>query len=527
MSDSNDRSGGPTDQHLSRRQLLSGAGAALGAAFLMPDQVSARLSALGSEEENRARQRLNDAIVFTNTTVVTGDAHRPPLVDVALAVSGDRIAAIGPTDSVLAQYPGAEVIDGRNKALLPGVMNCHAHLSATIARGFNEDFGFPNRAGLDVSPGSLLSTEERTLMSVIAAVESIRCGATTVVQYTGGIAPEAEALANTGLRWVFAEAANDRIDGTVMSPERLAASETPRFSESMREAGMQRIQDLFSAWHGHDDGRVQVFPSVVHTENASPELLQAVRAFAEEHDLGYTIHLNQTHAEVDYMLRYHGVRPTEYLYQHDFLGPRLFAAHARYADEREIELLASTNTIVAHQAAMAANRGVSPPIPALREAGCTICLGTDNNNNDMFAVMKVAMLTERIRRGGDDEHPGLLPQPEDILQDAALGGAHAIQQPDDLGLLEVGRKADIIVLDTLKPHLVPHGRVLSVWLHNGQPSDVESVMVDGEFIMRDHRVLTVDEEAIVAEANSVGRRVWDEVQGANPVTPPGRTMSWG
>jgi cytosine/adenosine deaminase-related metal-dependent hydrolase len=358
-------------------------------------------------------------------------------------------------------------------------------------------------------------------MSMIAALESIRCGATTVVEFTSRIASEAPELARTGLRWVFAEGVNDREGGGVMSPERLQASESPRFSAEARDAGLQRVDDLFSAWHGRNDGRISVFPAVVHTENASPELLGAVRAFAEGHDVGYTIHMNQTHAEIEYMMRYHGVRPAEYLYQHDFLGPRLFAAHARYVDENEIELLGRTRTVVSHQAAMAANRGVSPPIPALRAAGCTICLGTDNNNNDMFAVMKVALLTERIRR--DDEHPGMLPQPEDILRDAALGGAHAIQQSDTLGLLEVGRRADLIVLNTRKPHLVPAGRILSAWLHNGQPSDVESVMVDGQFIMRDHRILTVDEEAIVAEADRVGRRVWDEVERAGPVEPPGRT----
>jgi 5-methylthioadenosine/S-adenosylhomocysteine deaminase len=474
-----------------------------------------------ADADAQTRSSANDPVVFTNTTVVTGDANRAQLRGVALAVSGGLIAAIGPTDTVLPQFPDAEVIDGRNKALLPGVVNCHAHLAATVARGFNEDFGFPNRSGLPVSPASLLSEEERTLMAVMAALESIRCGATTVVEYTSRIAPEAEELARTGLRWVFAESVNDREGGGVMSPERLAASDTPRFSAEMREDGMQRIDDLYSAWHGRNEGRISVFPAVVHTENASPELLQAVRAYAEERDLGYTIHLNQTHAEIDYMMRFHGVRPTEYLYQHDFLGPRLFAAHARYVDEAEISRLAATGTIVSHQAAMAANRGVSPPIPALREAGCRICLGTDNNNNDMFAVMKVALLTERIRR--NDEHPGLLPQPEDILQDGALGGAYAVQQADSLGLLEVGRKADLIVLNTLKPHLVSHGRILSAWLHNGQPSDVESVMVDGEFIMRDHRILTVDEESLVAEADRVGRRIWEEVERAAPVVPPGRT----
>lgn len=501
---------------MTRRQLLIRAGATLGASLLLPG-----VACSNDEQTENDRQPTNTTFVFTHTTVVTGDANRAALKDVALAVKDGIIAAIGPTDELLQEFPDAEVIDGRNKALLPGIINCHAHLSAAIARGFNEDFGFPNRAGLKVGPESLMSTEERALMSMMAALHSIRTGTTTVVEYTSRIQSEATELVKTGLRWVFAEGVNDRVGATVMSPESFAASSTPEFSAKLREEGMQRVEDLYSAWHGKNKGRIMVNPAVIHTENASPELLHSVRGFAEKHNLSYTIHLNQTHAEINYMMKYHKARPAEYLYQHDFLGPRLVAAHARYVDENEIALLGKTKTIISHQAAMAANRGVSPPIPALREAGCTICLGTDNNNNDLFAVMKVAMLTERILR--NDEHPGLLPQPEDILQDAALGGAQAIGMGKTLGLLEVGRKADLIVLNTKQAHLVPSGRILSAWLHNGQPSDIESTMVDGEFIMRDHKILSVDEASLIAEADKVGQRIWSQVQQANPVVPPFRT----
>jgi cytosine/adenosine deaminase-related metal-dependent hydrolase len=169
---------------------------------------------------------------------------------------------------------------------------------------------------------------------------------------------------------------------------------------------------------------------------------------------------------------------------------------------------------------MAANRGVSPPIPALRAAGCPIALGTDNNTNDVFEVMRIALLTERIRRGDTDEVPGLQPQPEDILADATQGGALAVQQSAQLGTLEVGKKADILVVNTLRPYLVPAGRILSALVHSGHPEDIESVMVDGEFVMRDHRVLTMDENAIVREADAVGRRIWTRVLEASPINVP-------
>jgi 5-methylthioadenosine/S-adenosylhomocysteine deaminase len=490
---------------ISRRDLLAGAGAGAAALLLEPHGVQAQPAA-------------GRTVVFTNTTVVvTVDDVRH---DVALAVEGDRIAAIGPTDQIRQRYPQAEVYEGRGKALFPGLINCHAHLAQTLSRGFNEDFGFPNSYRLPVSPTSLVLREEATLMAVVGALEAIKTGSTTVVENVGGTMSTASALAGTGLRWVFAESATDRVGGSPMSPEQLAKSGPPEFSPKMREDGLKRISDLHSAWHGKENGRISVFPAAALAENSSPELLQAVRAFAEQHDLGYTIHLSQSRAEVDYMNRHHGVSPVAFLAKHNFLGPRLFAAHCRYVDDADIALLAKSGTVVTHQAAMAGNRGVIPPIPALRAAGVPIAMGTDNNTTDLFEVMRVAMITERVRR--DDDFPGVRPQPEDVLEDATLGSARAVRQTTTLGSLEVGKKADVLVLDTQRIHLVPAVRIVSAWIHNGQPSDIESVMIDGRFVMRDRKILTVDESRIIAEADRIGRRVWAEVQKTGPIVIPGR-----
>ena len=499
--------GASASEGISRREAIIGAGAALGASLLAPASLQAQAADNGA------------ATVFTHTTVVTNDSDRRTLRDVALAVRHNVIAAIGDTDDILERFPQADIIDGRRKALLPGLINCHAHLAATIAKGFNEDYGFPNSLDLPESPASLLSPEEATVMSTLAAVEGLRSGTTTMVQNVGGIARDAASLAETGQRWVFAESVRDitTVDGP-MSPPRLANSVPPEFSDRLRVEGMQRISDLFEAWHGKKDGLISVFPAAALVELASPALLRDVREFADQHDLGYTIHMTQSQAEVEFMLRYHGVRPALFLEQHGFLGPRLFAAHARYVEETEIAALADSGTIITHQAAMAANRGVNPPITALREAGCPIALGTDNNHTDMLHVMKTAISLERIQR--DDDFPGLLPQPEDMLADACSGGAAAVNQAESLGSLEVGKKADLLVLDTFKPHLSPSGRILSAWIHNGQPSDIESVMVDGRFVMRDHRVLTIDEDALMEEAYRIGERVWGRILRDGPLPIP-------
>ena len=501
----NDSPSSPTASPLdiSRRALLAGAGAGA-AAFLLDPR--------GLHAQPAARRTL----VFSHTTLVNADAVQD---DVALAVEGDIIAAIGASDEIVKRYPNAEVYDGRGKALLPGLINCHAHLAATLARGFNEDFGFPNSVRLAVSPNSLLQGEEATLMATVGALEALKTGTTTLVENTANIGRHAAALAKTGLRWVFAESVRDseNVAGP-MSPEGLAASETPRFSPKLREEGLQRIADLFSDWHDKNEGRIRVFPAAALAETSSPELLQAIRAFAEKHDLGYTIHLSQSVAEVDFMVRHHGMRPPAFLERHGFLGPRLFAAHCRYVDGDDIARLGSTGTIVSHQAAMAANRGVNPPIARLRAAGCPIAQGTDNNTNDVFSVMRIALLTERISRA--DAIPGTRPQPEDMLADNTQGGARAVRQEQAIGVLEVGRKADLLVVDTMRAHLVPAGRILSALIHNGQPSDIESVMIDGAFVVRDRKVLTLDEASVIAEADKVGRRIWSRVKAAGPIPVP-------
>jgi cytosine/adenosine deaminase-related metal-dependent hydrolase len=491
--------------HFNRRELLAGAG--IGSAALLLDQGSAA-----------AQQTAGRPVIFTHTTIANADAVHD---DAALAVVAGKIAAIGPSDAVQRQYPNAEIYDGRGKAILPGLINCHAHLRETIGRGFNEDFGFPNSAKLTVRPESLLQSDEKTLMVRVGALEAIKTGTTSIVEFASGIAPYAAALAQSGLRCVFAESAADseNVPGP-LSPEGLTSSRTPTFSPARRDEGMKRVADLYTAWHGKAQGRISVFPTAALSETSSPELLQAVRAFADKYDLGYSIHLSQSRAEVEFMKRHHGMSPPAFLAKAGYLGPRLFAAHCRYVDEADIALLANSRTIISHQAAMAANRGVIPPIPALRAAGCPIAYGTDNNTNDMFEVTRVALLTERIRR--DDAFPGLRPQPEDALQDATLGGAHALGQEKMIGSLEVGKKADLIVLDTMRAHLVPAGRIVSAWIHNGQPSDIESVMIDGQFVMRDRKVLTMDESAIISEADKVGRRIWTQVKAAGPISIPGR-----
>ena len=446
---------------------------------------------------------------FVNATIVTVDPEQRVLYDAALAVDGDRIAAIGATAEVRAAFPLAATFDASGKVLLPGLVNCHAHLTLSVNRGITEDLGYPPAIRHPTYVRDFLSAEDTTVLALLGALEALRGGTTTILENAQGIDAYAPALVGTGLRWVFAEHSRDALTPAGWR----AGEEVAEFSANERETALQRIDDLFSRWHGSGDGRVTCFPAARLTEASSPQLLQSIREVAERHGVGYTIHLSQSAQEVETMLRTRGVRPAAYLDAHDFLGPRLIAAHCRFVDDTEIALLGASSTVVTHQPGTSGRHGVVPPIVALQGAGCPVVLGTDNNTQDMWEVMRIGLIMERLLREGSSPAPGHL------LAQATISGASALGLGAEVGSLEVGKRADLIVVNARKAHLAPAASIVSTLVHYAQARDVEAVMVDGEFVMRDGQVLTIDEVAVIEEAERIGRRVWSEILGRYPDGP--------
>ena len=445
--------------------------------------------------------------VIANATIVTGNAGRDVLHDAGVAISEDRIAAIGPTDEVRQAHPDAEVVDGRGKAVFPGLVNCHTHLLATGDRGILEDFGFPTRLTFPVAARALLTDEERRILALLGVLESIRSGVTCLLEISSNVAGYASDLAATGLRLVLSENINDVDEAQVREG-------VFRFDEARADAGLQRSADLVEAWHGRENGRVSCFLAPHAPETCSPDLLRRTREMAERFGVGYTIHLSQSREEIEAVMRVRGVPPTHYLFASGFLGPDLLAAHCRYVTPAEIALLGQTGTRVTNNSAIAARRGAAAPVRELQAAGCVIGMGTDNMAEDMVEVMRAGLFLERVRR--NDE---VWPQPEDVLEWATIGGAKALGMQDITGSLEVGKKADLFVVDLLRPHLVPSLRVVSAFVHNGQPADVTSVMVDGAWVMRDGKVLTIDEEDVVRQAEAVGHASWRRLLERYPNVP--------
>jgi 5-methylthioadenosine/S-adenosylhomocysteine deaminase len=451
--------------------------------------------------------------IIHSTTVATADAACSVYYNAAIAIDGDRIAAIGPAAELLARYPAAERIDGRGKAVMPGFANVHTHFVLTLARGIYEDLSPahtpPFAGGLAPLPLPALSDEEHQVMCQLGAVEAIRSGTTLVLEDAVAMQRYAEALYASGLRLLLCERAWDRAHAAIGQPGPFEVD------PALAERGLARIEALHTRWHGAGNGRIRVGLAAWAPDMCSPGLLRDLRALQERLDIMATIHLNQIWGEVAAVQQQRGVRPTEYLARCDFLSDRLVAAHCRCMTADEERLLGASGAAVAFNSAIAARRGLSPRIAELEAAGCTIALGTDNMAEDMVEVMRTALFMERVRRQ-DGRHP----TPEQAFLWATQHGYRALEMTD-AGWLAPGNKADLIVVDLRQAHLVPLLRVVSCFVHQGQARDVEAVMVDGRWLMRNGKLCTMDEEAIVREADRIGRTAWQRLFAERPdLRPP-------
>jgi 5-methylthioadenosine/S-adenosylhomocysteine deaminase len=448
-----------------------------------------------------------------DTTIVTGDEVPSVRGNAALLIEGDRISAIGPTTELLARHPSAPRVDGRGRAVLPGFANAHTHLPMTIARGIYEDLSPPHRppfgGGLAELPLPDLSESEREVMALLGALEALRSGTTLVLEDGPGVDRYAGALAASGLRLLLCERAWDRARASIGQPGPFDVD------LAVADDGIARITGCHARWHGKTDGRVRVGLAAWAPDLCSPELLRRLRDLQSKLDVVATIHLNQVWGEVAAVREQRGGLPTEYLARTGFLSDRLVAAHCRCMTAAEERLLGAAGAAVAFNSAIAARRGLSPRIAELERAGCLITMGSDNMAEDMVEVTRTGMFMERVRRAD-----GRQPTPEAALRWATRNGYRALGVADG-GWLAPGNKADLVIVDLRKPHLTPALRVVSCFVHQGQSSDVEAVMVDGRWLMRDHRVLTLDEEAIVHEADRVARSAWRRLFERRPeLSPP-------
>jgi len=447
-------------------------------------------------------------ILIEGAIVVTGDDAGTIHHDAALAIEGNRIAALGPHEAVAGRFPDAERVDGRGRVLLPGFANIHTHLVMTLARGVFEDLSPPHEppfeGGLSPIPLPPMTPEEQAVMCQLGALEAIRSGTTALLEDGVNIANYAQEMVDTGLRMVLAERCWDRAGASIGDPSGF------RRDEALGRAGLERIERLHAQCDGAGEGRIRVGVAAWAPDMCSPELLRDARALQDRLGTIATIHLNQIWGEVAAVQAHHNMLPSEFLESIGFLNERLVAAHCRCMEPLEEKILGKHRVNVAFNSAIAARRGLSPRVCEMEAAGCNVGMGTDNMAEDMVEVMRTGLFMERVRR-----RDGRNPRPEEALRWATRNGYRAMGILDG-GWLAEGNLADLVMLRVDRAHLAPFLRPVSVLVHQGQARDVEDVMVDGRWVMREGRVLTLDESRIIRQAEEVADRAWSRLFARNP-----------
>jgi 5-methylthioadenosine/S-adenosylhomocysteine deaminase len=236
---------------------------------------------------------------------------------------------------------------------------------------------------------------------------------------------------------------------------------------------------------------------------------------AERHDVGLFIHLAQSAGEVAQVRRVTGKSSVQHLADIGMLGPRLIAGHCAFLDDGDAELLSQSGTNVCQLPVVNAKSGWIAPAAKLRKLGANVGLGTDHMIHDMVEAMRFALCVNRVFDGVASNIRAM-----DVLEMATIHGARAIGREDDLGSIEPGKIADLLLVDLTAPHLAPVLDPVANLIYAGQSSDVHSVMVGGKFVVRDRRVLTVDTDEVVREAQDRAEHLWRTVGNWHPAGAP-------
>jgi 5-methylthioadenosine/S-adenosylhomocysteine deaminase len=435
-------------------------------------------------------------IVLINGLVVSMNALGELILQGAVAVKGRDIVAVGTTEEILAEWRAQEVLDCAGAAILPGLINAHTHVPMSLLRGLADDLR------LDVWLFGYMLPVEREFVSpafcrwgtLLSCAEMIRSGVTCFADMYYYESEVAQAVAEAGMRAICAE--------TVM---KWPTPDAESYDESLAHC-RQFIED----WHGHDLVTPAVGPHA--PETSTPEMLRESVRLATEHGVPLLIHIAETAIAVEDTQNLYGMSSVEVLQEHGVLNARVLAAHCVHITEQERELLARRGVGIAHNPTsnLKLASGLADVVGML-EAGISVGIGTDgqasNNDQDMFQEMHLAALLPK----GIHLDPTVMPARQAFSM-ATIGGARALGLEDLVGSLEVGKRADIAILDLGCVHNVPRfdlspDNTYSQLIYAAKAHDVQHVMVDGRWLMRDRKLLTLDEAQVRTEAQRIAAQI--------------------
>ena len=450
-------------------------------------------------------------LLVHNGTVLTLDPERRILPGGAVAVRDRRIVALVPGPDAAMGFEARRSIDAGGGLIMPGLVDVHLHHSQQLSRGLGDDVDLVSWVYDRILPYEAAMDERDTEISaLLSCIEMIRTG-TTCASDPGGYHVDAvgRAVQASGMRAVIAWAGMDRWPSDRPVPDALPGKLTT-------QGTIDVLERTTATWHHAAGDRIRVAYGLRTEPNVSDELFRATKALAERDGTFIHIHIAVSERQVRWMRERTGHSSIGHLDALGVLDADWLLAHVAAIDDQDVELIARSGARIAHQPG-ASTHGcygaiAHGRIPELLAAGVTVGLGCDansaNNSLDMFRAINLAATLHKEAR----LDPGLVP-PEQALEMATIDAARAIHWEDTIGSLEVGKAADIVVVDTSGPNWVPlHDFSLVPTLaYSGQGTDVRTTIVDGQVLMEDGRLTTIDVDDVLAEAQARAERLLERL----------------
>jgi 5-methylthioadenosine/S-adenosylhomocysteine deaminase len=431
-------------------------------------------------------------LIVSGGTVVTMDRLRAIVEDGAVVIKGDTILEVGSRAELEGKYQAAQTIDARGTLVLPGFVNGHTHVPMTLFRGLHDDVTLDEWLHKYIFPAEAKNVDEEFVRwgTRLAAAEQIRSGITTFADmyyFEDVIAEETKAA---GMRGVLGETFID-----FPAPDNKSEAEMLAYTEK-----------FLKRWQG--DPLIQAAPAPHSIYTCSRKTLQDSAALARKYQAPILIHVAEMKKEWEDSEKQNGMSPVGYLNSIGVLGPDVVAAHCIYVDETDRELLAQKQVGCVHNPSsnMMLASGVSP-VPEMRAAGVAVGLGTDgpagsNNDLDLVEEMDLAAKLAKITKMS----PTAL-NAKAVVEMATIDGAKALHMDKEIGSLEPGKKADLILISLDEPNAVPMYDIYAQLAYALKASDVETVVIGGKVVMRDRKLLTVNEEQAIQKAREYKKTI--------------------
>ena len=433
---------------------------------------------------------MSHKVLLHSAGVITMDAQRRQFNRGALLIEDDRIAAVGQSDELLASCAeDVERIDLRGRWLLPGLINTHVHTSQQLGRGLGDDVSLLVWLHERIWPYESSMTEEDSYVSsLLCGIEQIRSGVTCFAepggQFVNGMG---RAVSELGLRGILAKSTMDMGEG-------LPAN----WNETTSQALEVQIENL-ERWHNRADGRVRVWFGLRTIFNDSDELITRTKALADRYGVGVHMHVAEIREEVEFARQTRGATTVTHLDRLGVLDKNLLAVHSVWLSEDEIALFAEKDVKVSHNPAAAMRVLGFAKIPEMLKAGVCVTIGTDGApSNNRMTLIDEMWLTSLIHKGRTLDPTVVTAQ--EILEMVTCNGARAVLWEDELGSLQTGKKADLVVVNPNTATMLPMHDPVANMVTSMRTENIESVMVNGRWLMRERRLLTVNEAEVLEEA---------------------------